>query len=58
MPYFERCFQEVLKLLDHPASDVRKPAIVALGQFTITLSQSALQSNSQEQQTGIAFYFN
>lgn len=39
MPYLERSFEEIFKLINYPQEDIRKASIEALLQFCINLSK-------------------
>lgn len=39
MPYLERCFEEIFKLINYPQEDIRKASIEALLQFCINFSK-------------------
>lgn len=47
MPYMDTCFEEVLKMVQFPHSDIRRTAIDALAQFCISLTSI---QNEQGQQ--------
>lgn len=47
MPYMDQCFEEVLKMVQFPHSDIRRTAIDALAQFCISLTSI---ENEQGQQ--------
>nr|XP_006824744.1 PREDICTED: importin-4-like [Saccoglossus kowalevskii] len=49
IPYLEQCFNEVHKILDHPASDVRKAAITCVGQFCCSLHKAFTETNTPDQ---------
>ncbi|XP_076355100.1 importin-4-like isoform X1 [Tachypleus tridentatus] len=53
LPYLEKCFEEVQKLLEHPGENVRKAAVSALGQFCVTLHQVASVSGATDQQDAL-----
>lgn len=39
MPYLERCFEEIFKLINYPQEDIRKASIEALLQFCLNFSK-------------------
>jgi len=41
LPYLEESYQELLALLDYPASRVKKGAVTALGQYCICVHNVA-----------------
>ncbi|XP_064641472.1 importin-4-like [Lineus longissimus] len=47
MPHMELCFKEVVPLLEHPGTDVRKGAVTALGHFCCCLGAAALEGNQE-----------
>ena len=51
LPHLEVCFQEVFRLLDYPAANVRKAAITTAGQLCSTLCK-ALPGNNDNDTTG------
>lgn len=48
IPYLDRCFEEVKKLLENPGLEVRRSAVSALGQFCITLCEISQELDSLE----------
>lgn len=39
MPYLEKCFEEIFKLINYPQEDIRKASIEALLQFCLNFSK-------------------
>lgn len=39
LPFLEKCYEEIFKLLNYPQEDIRKAAVSALLQFCLTLSK-------------------
>ena len=50
--HMETVFKEVTKILDNPASDIRKAAVGALAQFCICVANVAKETKAVEAQTG------
>ncbi|XP_077982824.1 importin-4-like [Glandiceps talaboti] len=49
IPYLEQCFSEVHKIVDHPASNVRKAAITSVGLFCCSLHKAFTDTNTPDQ---------
>ncbi|XP_070574661.1 importin-4-like [Ptychodera flava] len=49
LPYLEQCFTEVHKVVDHPASDIRKASITCIGQFCCSLHRVFTETNTPDQ---------
>ncbi|XP_022906239.1 importin-4-like [Onthophagus taurus] len=47
LPYLEKSFEEIFKLLDYPQEDIRSSAIAALEQFCITLHEQQTPEGKQ-----------
>jgi hypothetical protein len=47
IPYLERSFEEVFKLVNYPLEDIRKAAVDALMQFCINFSKIEAQEGKQ-----------
>lgn len=50
LPHLQRCFEEVLKLINYPHEDIRKASVETLSQFCINISkiESAEGQNGNE----------
>ncbi|XP_072013320.1 importin-4-like [Amphiura filiformis] len=48
LPHLEECFQEVFRLLDYPAPNVRKAAITTTGQLCCTLCKALPGNNDND----------
>ncbi|XP_056634376.1 importin-4-like [Diorhabda carinulata] len=47
LPYIEKCFEEIFKLINYPQDDIRKASVEALLQFCITLYKYSTPDNKQ-----------
>ncbi|XP_023217286.1 importin-4-like [Centruroides sculpturatus] len=48
LPYFEKCFEELKKLIDHPNAEIRKSAELAVGKICLSLLAVAKESGNEE----------
>lgn len=53
IPYLDKCFEEVKKLLENPGPEVRRCAVSALGQFCITLCEVSQEIDSLEHRAAL-----
>ncbi|XP_013410822.1 importin-4-like [Lingula anatina] len=53
MPYLQQSFQAVTQLYDHPAPNIRKGSIIAVGHLCCTLGAVAMESGDQQAQQGM-----
>jgi hypothetical protein len=47
MPHMELCFKEIVPLLEHPGTDVRKGAVTALSHFCCCFGAAVLEGNQE-----------
>ncbi|XP_050512029.1 importin-4 [Diabrotica virgifera virgifera] len=47
LPYIEKCFEEIFKLINYPQDDIRKASVEALLQFCISLHKFSTPDNKQ-----------
>ena len=57
VPYIEASFNEVRKLIESPSDEVRRAAIVSLGEFCFALNQAHLDTGKLEFRAGMSFKF-
>lgn len=50
LTYFEKCFEELKKLTDHPNMEIRKAAQIAIGKICISLHNIAKETGNNEHQ--------
>ncbi|CAH1780460.1 unnamed protein product [Owenia fusiformis] len=54
MPYMEKCYTEATKLLEHPASTIKRGAVTSIGHFCIALSNVITESHTKEGQAALS----
>lgn len=55
VPYIEASFNEVRKLIESPSDEVRRAAIVAMGEFCFALNQAHLETGKLEFRVGMYY---